>query len=209
MDCSSTPNPEADAIFGTHDFAENISQVDFNLRSSEVFCKSIGSFPQLHVSSETSGYQAEINGISDVDIDLSTVSSSHLAAKALSAASMVCPSVSLVVDTGATMTSTSNKSDFVTFSNVGYENCKLDGIAKGLKIKGQGTVEYTVEADDGKEYTLTSDAYFVPALDKRTRLLSPQATDTKEGHNCSFVAHTNRNQPNGFAEWKIVENKSG
>ena len=88
LDCSSTPNPEADAIFGTHDFAENISQVDFNLQSSEVFCQSIGSFPQLHASSEKFGYQAKRKEISDVDIDLLTVSSSHLAAKALSAASM-------------------------------------------------------------------------------------------------------------------------
>ena len=206
LEYSSAPNSEADSIVGTHNFAGNVSDVDFNLQNSEVFCQSIGLFQDFPTTTCT-GYHAK--GILDVNIDLSSISSSHLAGKALSAALMARPSVSLVVDTGATMTSTSNRLDFFTFSDVGYKNCKLDGIAEGLQIEDQGTVEYIVEADDGTEYTLTLDAYYIPVLDKQARLLSPQATDTKEGHNCSFVAHTNWNQPSSFAEWKIVANTSG
>jgi len=177
----------------------NTPKVDFDLRSTDMFCQSVGSFPSN--GTNPVGYMGSR------DAGTATESSSGRAARAMACTATARPSVQLVVDTGATRTSTSNREDFVTFTASGLENKQLDGIAEGLKIEGEGVVEYVVQMDDGVEYTITSDAFYVPALDRKTRLLSPQATDTKEGHKVSFTTHTNRKDPSSFAELKVIKDQ--
>jgi hypothetical protein len=59
-------------------------------------------------------------------------------------------------------------------------------ITDGLAICGTGTVEYHLEAPNGKLICLELQAYYVPGL-KGLRLISPQHLKTLEGHRASFV----------------------
>lgn len=109
-----------------------------------------------------------------------------------------------IIDSGATSTSIGNRSEFVSLNTGGGAHKKLDGIAQGLDIKGEGIVEYLLRMDCGAEITLRSHAYWVPELGD-TRLLSPQSFNTAEGHRGSAVCHGNRTpegaiDPKSFAE---------
>jgi hypothetical protein len=98
-----------------------------------------------------------------------------------------------------------NCAEFVSLNTEGGAHKKLDGIAQGLDIQGEGgIVEYSLRMDCGSEVTLRSHAYWVPELGD-TRLLSPQSFNTTDGHRGSAVCHGNRTpegviDPNMFAE---------
>ena len=115
--------------------------------------------------------------------------------------------VELTFDTGATRTSVGIRSDFVEFAEAQVSQ-KLDGIAAGLSIKGQGIVEYHMSSDEGIDFVLRLKAFYVPDLNN-TRLVSPQGIRTAEGHRGSFVAHCNDEDPNSFAELLIRHDKTG
>ena len=78
-------------------------------------------------------------------------------------------SLKIILDSGASAGFTHCLDDFISFR-------KYTGQVKGLgsmKIKGIGTVKYTIIDDYGQEQTLTiRDVYFVPGLS--SRLISPQ-----------------------------------
>ena len=57
-------------------------------------------------------------------------------------------SVSVIFDTGATYSCSSNNGDFVNLEEKKYPR-KLKGIEKGLEISGFGIVEYSVRSESG------------------------------------------------------------
>jgi transposase InsO family protein len=65
----------------------------------------------------------------------------------------------------------------------------VKGIASGLEVKGEGTVTYMVDCDDGTEVLLTMKAMFVPEIGNR-RLISPQGIRTASGNPCVFIVPT-------------------
>ena len=74
-------------------------------------------------------------------------------------------------DSGATITISPTKTDFVEYTEV--EGSVLQGLAKGLPIAGTGKVCWGMTLDDGTTTTITTPAYHVPTA--RCRLLSPQS----------------------------------
>ena len=66
----------------------------------------------------------------------------------------------------------------------------LKGIAHGLKISGEGIVEYQVKDEDGNEVTLRMKAYYVPNLDKSMRLVCSRTAWTTEGNPVNLQAPT-------------------
>ena len=107
---------------------------------------------------------------------------------------------SLVVDSGASRTSTPHKSDFVEFHP--SSGLVMDGIAEGCTIDGEGVCEFGVVAEDGTEITLQVQAYFVPSLGSGNRLLSPQGIKTTDG-NCG-VGHQPCNVDDPSVTGKIL-----
>ena len=81
-------------------------------------------------------------------------------------------SVSVIFDTGATYSCSSNKGYFVKLEEKLPRNLK--GIAKGLEISGFGIVEYSVRRDSGSMIALRAQAYYVPGLPKDLHIISPQ-----------------------------------
>jgi hypothetical protein len=80
----------------------------------------------------------------------------------------------VIWDTGATLTVTPHRDDFVEFES--YDNGGrhvLKGLAKGLTIGGAGVVAWSVVADNGDVLTIRTPAYLVPEAGQR--LLSPQS----------------------------------
>ena len=108
-----------------------------------------------------------------------------------------------IINSVATSTSiVGNRAEFVSLNTEGGAHKRLDGIAQGLDIQGEGIVEYSLRMDCGSEVTLRSHAaYWVPELGD-TRLLSPQSFNTTDGHR---GCHGNKTpegaiDPNSFAE---------
>ena len=58
-------------------------------------------------------------------------------------------SVSVIFDTGATYSCSSNKVDFVNLEEKKFPR-KLKGIVKGLEISGFGIVEFYVRIESGR-----------------------------------------------------------
>jgi len=80
--------------------------------------------------------------------------------------------VSLILDTGATISVTNCTADFVTPIRP-VQHTTLQGIAAGLSIKGLGTVKYSVSDDSGTLQDLViPDVLYVP--DCPSRLLCPR-----------------------------------
>ena len=67
--------------------------------------------------------------------------------------------IDIVVDSGATSTSVANKAEFVSLTETTNDNVELDGIAAGLKVSGEGIVEYEIKADCGNSFIARSHAY--------------------------------------------------
>ena len=88
----------------------------------------------------------------------------------------------LIWDSGASVSITPNKDDFVGPLDKVPTNIKLNGLAKGLEIAGQGTVEWNVLDTTGHLRTLKLPAYYVPkspvCLLSTTSLLQTYSDET-------------------------------
>ena len=87
---------------------------------------------------------------------------------------------SVIFDTGATYSCSSNYGDFVKLEEKKLPR-KLEGIAKGLEISGFGIVEYYVRSESGRMIALRAQAYYVPGLPKDLSIIYPQGIHTSEG----------------------------
>jgi hypothetical protein len=80
--------------------------------------------------------------------------------------------ISLILDTGATISVTNCTADFVTPIRP-VQHTTLQGIAAGLSIKGLGTAKYSIRDDSGAQQDLViPDVLYVP--DCPSRLLCPR-----------------------------------
>ena len=70
--------------------------------------------------------------------------------------------LTLVIDSGASKTFASHKSDSAELHP--SSGLVMDGIAKGCSIQGQGICEFAVVAEDSTKITLRVQACFVPSL---------------------------------------------
>ena len=77
---------------------------------------------------------------------------------------------SVIWDSGASVTISPDKRDFVGAISPPSTITKLNGIAKGLRIEGEGKVHWSFHDSSGKLRTLELPAYYVPKI--RVRLLS-------------------------------------
>eukprot|EP00957_Ditylum_brightwellii_P111670 8517562-Ditylum_brightwellii.AAC.1 len=86
----------------------------------------------------------------------------------------------IMLDTGANRDVTFFKDDFISFKYCYKKKKVIKGIAKGLKIKGSGTVEYQFNADDNSVIVHQCESFYVP--DMHMRLLLPQDAGTSTGN---------------------------
>ena len=88
----------------------------------------------------------------------------------------------LIWDSGASISITPNKDDFIGSLNDVPSTIKLNGLAKGLEIAGAGTIEWNVLDTTGHLCTLKLPAYYVPTspvhLLSTTSLLQTYADET-------------------------------
>ena len=77
------------------------------------------------------------------------------------------PLGTLIVDSGASMTATPHRSDFVGEVKPPSAFRRLKGIAKGLSIEGEGYVEYSFADTGGRLQTFRLPALYVPDLKAR------------------------------------------
>ena len=116
-------------------------------------------------------------------------------------------SVSVIFDTGATYSCSSNKGDFVKLEEKKFPR-KIKGIAKGLEISGFGIVEYSVRSESGRMIALLAQAYYVHELPKDLRIISPQGICTSEGYKGTFIDRCH-DEKYGYAELNLKEDKPG
>ena len=81
----------------------------------------------------------------------------------------------VVIDSGASVSCTFDKSDFLgEIKPPTYKT--VDGIAKGLEVKGEGVIKWTVLDDEGCPQEILVRGIYVPDLEKgNIKLLSPQS----------------------------------
>jgi hypothetical protein len=65
-------------------------------------------------------------------------------------------------DTGATLSVSNDRNDFVTDIHPLQQNNIMKGLQHGIKIEGIGEVVYYVYDVDGIEFCLQSPAYYIP-----------------------------------------------
>ena len=116
-------------------------------------------------------------------------------------------SVSVIFDTEATYSCSSNKGYFVKLEERKSPR-NLKGIAKGLEVYGFWIVEYYVRSENGRMIALRAQAYYVPGLPKYLRIISPKGIRTSEGCKGAFIAHCNDDH-NGYAELNLKDYKPG
>ena len=113
-------------------------------------------------------------GVIDPIIFAATVGSGKRIKKLVSSKLMgMVSSVSIIFDTRATYSCSSNKGDFVKLEEKKLPR-NLKGIAKGLEISRFGIVEYSVRSESGRMIALQDQAYYVPGLPKYLRIISLQ-----------------------------------
>ncbi len=96
------------------------------------------------------------------------------------------PLVPVIFDTGASLSITGDKEDFITDSFKETEQLKLGGMASGASISGVGNVGWTFQCDNTEQLTIVTRCYLVPSAN--TRLLSPQSIfDRQNGHPGRFI----------------------
>ena len=78
---------------------------------------------------------------------------------------------SVLFDSGANCCLTNKRSDFCGEIVEAGPSDKIDGIGKGLSIKGYGTVAWTFTADNGMYRTLRLPCYYVPSIHQRVASL--------------------------------------
>ena len=116
-------------------------------------------------------------------------------------------SVSVIFDTGATYSCSSNRGDFVKLEEkIPPQNLKV--IAKGLDISGFGIVQYSIRSEGGRMIVLWDQAYYVPELPKDLRIISQQGIHASEGYNGIFIAHC-YDEHYSYAELNLKEDKPG
>ena len=116
-------------------------------------------------------------------------------------------SVSVIFDTGATYSCSSNKVKFVKLEEKKFPR-KLKGIVKGLEISGFGIVEYSVRSESGRMIALRDQSYYVPVLPKSLHIISPRGIRTSEGYKGTLIDHFHDEQ-DGYAELNLKEDKLG
>ena len=116
-------------------------------------------------------------------------------------------SFSVIFDTGATYSCSSNKGDFVKLEEKKLPR-KIKGISRGLEIYGFGIVEYSVRSEIGRMIALRAQSHYVPGLPKDLRIISPQGIHTPEGYKGTFISHCHDEQ-DGYAELNLKEDKPG
>ena len=113
------------------------------------------------------------NTPSSTTIDLTTLSQipDTKLVRFQSAYSTQCGEYPIIFDTGASITITPFRDDFISFdANAG--STRLQGITASAACKGEGTVRFLIIADDGTSRTIETRALYVP--DATVRLLSIQ-----------------------------------
>ena len=78
---------------------------------------------------------------------------------------------SVLFDSGANCCLTNSKADFCGDFEHSSSSQTIEGIGKGLCIKGHGTVAWTFLADNGMYRTLTLPCYYVPSIQQRVASL--------------------------------------
>ena len=147
-------------------------------------------------------------GIIDPIIFAATVGLGYRLKKLVSSNFMgIMSSVSVIFDTGATYSCSSNKGDFVKLEEKKSPR-NIKGIAKGLHIPGFGIVEYSVRSESGRMIALRNQAYCVPGLPKYLRITSPQGICKSEGYKGTFIDHF-YDEHDSYAELNLKEDKPG
>ena len=82
----------------------------------------------------------------------------------------------VIWDTGASVSITPNKNDFIEF-NSNIENSYLEGVSKDLKVEGQGVVQWNMVDVNGKIRKMKVKALYVPTCN--LRLLRPHSLTEK------------------------------
>ena len=78
----------------------------------------------------------------------------------------------VLFDSGANCCIMNSKSNFTGNISDSHANRIVDGIGKGLKVEGSGTVAWTFKADGGMYRTLRLPCFYVPG--SNTRIASLQ-----------------------------------
>ena len=115
--------------------------------------------------------------------------------------------VSVIFNTGATYSCSSNKRDFWKLEEKKFPR-KIEGIAKGLEIYGFVIVKYSVRSESGRMIEIWAQEYYVPVLSNDLRIISPQGICTSEGYKGNFIAHCH-DEHDGYAEINLKDNKPG
>ena len=92
----------------------------------------------------------------------------------------------IVMDTGATISISPNKDDFVSWETHNH-NVQLSGITSTAHVRGIGRVRWLIKDDKGQLQELYTRAYYVP--EALARLFSPQAY---------FLEHDRKSQHDGW-----------
>ena len=163
------------------------------LRSNDLFCAPVGTFPKSFLYPAKCESSQSIEASASRGADILTTSRVDIQA---------------ILDSGASMTSIGNRDEFKTL-NESIIKVVMKGIASGLQIEGKGIVEYHLLGDNEELIRLELEAYYVPALPKDLRLLSPQHLKTVEGHRASVVCHSGDDSGPGFAELLIRKDEAG
>jgi hypothetical protein len=78
----------------------------------------------------------------------------------------------MVFDTGATISVSPRKEDFISWDTTSNSRLTLRGITAATDVLGVGMVRWILHDDQGQRHLIETKAYYVP--DARVRLLSPQ-----------------------------------
>jgi hypothetical protein len=79
----------------------------------------------------------------------------------------------VVFDTGASISVSPRKDDFISWEQYGdNNNIQLNGITASTRVCGIGTIRWTLYDDEGRRHDIETKGYYVP--DARVRLFSPQ-----------------------------------
>jgi hypothetical protein len=126
----------------------------------------------------------------------------------------------IVIDTGASISLTPNKSDFVSEITTSTTE-EMKGISDSVKIEGLGWVEWQIRDVFGRVQLVRTQAYYVPVAN--IRLFSPQTYFmennagechinhlcltfiTAQGNELQFPFHPNSNLPLMFTDPKISQ----
>ena len=103
----------------------------------------------------------------------------------------------VLFDSGANCCVTNAKSDFTEDFSTEVTNRVVDGIGKGLKIEGSGTVAWTFVADNGMYRTLRLPCYYIPTANTQIALLQrileayPKETFSMNQDSLTLSGHNN------------------